>query len=206
MGGITITRRGRQPKFNAEGIAREIRRFAPGAIIERTGRGLDVNGKPFAGYSPRYRRQLKRMGEDTKVDLRLSGGLLNSVKARDATLRADSVEVVIAPDTGTSPVWKAKAGGKRRYNRAMRKFEKLSAAGEYSAHLAGRQVSRAYRSQRVFIVDAEGNRSAKQSPPHNIVGYWLHFGTPKMQARPWMGLDPTQEEYLRKRIAAIMWK
>jgi hypothetical protein len=165
--GIEITKRGRMPKFNAEGIAREIQRFAPGAIIERTGRGLDLKGKPFAAYSPRYRNRLKRMGEDPKVDLRLSGGLLNSVKARDALLRADSVEVTIAPDTGTSPVWKAKAGGKRR---------------------------------------EQGKRSAKQSPPHNIVGYWLHFGSPTMRARPWMGLDPTQEEYLRKRIAAIMWK
>ena len=105
--GITIAKRGRMPKFNPEGIAREIQRFAPGAIIERTGRGIDLNGKPFAAYSPRYRRQLKRMGEDPKVDLRLSWGLLNSVKARDATLRADSVEVVIAPDTGTSPQYRA---------------------------------------------------------------------------------------------------
>jgi hypothetical protein len=204
--GITVTRRGRQPRFNAAGIAREIQRFAPGAIIGRTERGLDIKGQPFAAYSPRYRGQLKRMGEDPKVDLRLSGGLLNSVKARDALLRADSVEVTIAPDTGTSPVWKAKAGGKRRYDRAMRKFEKLSAAGEYSAHVAGRQAARAYRSQRVFVTDEQGKRSAKQSPPHSIVGYWLHFGTPTMRARPWMGLDPTQEEYLRKRIAAIMWK
>lgn len=204
--GITITKRGRQPKFNAAAVEREIKRFAPGAIIERVGRGLDIKGQPFAAYSPRYRGILRRMGEDPKVDLRLSGGLLNSVKARDATLRADSVEVVIAPDTGTSPVWKAKAGGKKRYNRAMRKFEKLSAAGEYSAHVAGRQVSRAYRSQRVFVTDEAGNRAAKQSPPHNVVGYWLHFGTPTMRARPWMGLDPTQEAYLRKRIAEIMWK
>lgn len=182
MSGITVTRRGQPPRFNAEAIAREIQRFAPGAIIERTGRGIDLNGRPFASYSPRYRGQLRRMGEDQKVDLRLSGGLLNSVKARDALLRADSVEVVIAPDTGTSPVWKAKAGGKARFERAQSK---------------GKDTARAYRSQRV---------DGKQSPPHNVVGYWLHFGTPKMQARPWMGLDPTQEEYLRKRIAAIMWR
>jgi len=204
--GIEITKRGRMPKFNAQGIAREIQRFAPGAIVERVGRGLDVKGQPFAAYSPRYRGQLRRMGEDQKVDLRLSGGLLNSVKARDATLRADSVEVVIAPDTGTSPVWKAKAGGKGRYERAIRKFNRMSAAGEYSTHIAGRQAARAYRSQRVFVTDEQGNRAAKQSPPHNVVGYWLHFGTPTMRARPWMGLDPKQEAYLLKRIAEIMWK
>lgn len=204
--GVTVTKRGRMPKFNAQGIAREIQRFAPGAIVERVGRGLDVKGQPFAAYSPRYRGILRRMGEDPKVDLRLSGGLLNSVKARDATLRADSVEVIIAPDTGTSPVWKAKAGGQGRYERAIRKFNRLSAAGDYSTMVAGRQASRAFRSQRVFVTDETGKRSAKQSPPHNVVGYWLHFGTPTMRARPWMGLDPTQEAYLFRRIAEIMWK
>jgi hypothetical protein len=115
--GIEITKRGRMPTFNAANIAREIQRFAPGAIIERTMRGLDLKGQPFAGYSARYRRQLKRMGEDPKVDLRMSGGLLNSVKARDATLRADSVEVVIAPDTGTSPQYRAPSE-RRAYRQA----------------------------------------------------------------------------------------
>lgn len=164
--GITIAKRGTPPRFNAEGIAREIQRFAPGAIVERVGRGLDVKGKPFAPYSKRYRNKLQGLGEDLKVDLRVSGGLMNSVKARDATLRADSVEVVIAPDTGTSPVWAKRKGTTGRASRVL----------------------------------------GKQGPPHNIVGYWLHFGTPTMRARPWMGLDPKQEAYLRERIAKIMWK
>jgi hypothetical protein len=194
--GITVKRRGNPPRFNAEAVAREIKKFAPGAITGRTELGLDINGQPFAPYSRRYRNFLKRGGEDQKIDLRLSGGLMNSVKARDAILRADSVEVTIAPDTGTSPVWAPKAGGKRRYNRAKRRFEKMSAAGDYSTHLAGRQASKAYRME----------RTGKQSPPHNVVGYWLHYGTPTMRARPWMGLDPKQRAYLLQMIARVMWR
>lgn len=194
--GITIKKSGRPPRFNAEGIAREIKRFAPGAVVERVGRGLDIFGRPFAAYSRRYRNFLKRGGEDQKVDLRLTGGLMNSIKARDALLRADYVEVTIAPDTGTSPVWVPKSGGQQRYNRAMRRFEKAAAAGDYSSHLAGRQAAKAYRMQ----------RTSKQSPQHNVVGYWLHNGTTTAPARPWMGLDPKQEAYLREMIARIMWR
>ena len=204
MGGITVTRRGQPPRFNAEAIAREIQRFAPGAIIERTGRGIDVNGKPFAGYSARYRRQLKRMGEDQKVDLRLSGGLLNSVKARDATLRADSVEVVIAPDTGTSPQYRAPSE-RRAYRQAG------LAEGRFAERGIARTLTKAEgkafaKSLKYEQAGARRIDTGRRSPEHNIVGYWLHFGTPTMRARPWMGLDPTQEEYLHKRIAAIMWK
>lgn len=179
--GITIKKSGRPPRFNAAGIAREIQRFAPGAIIERVGRGLDINGKQFAPYSRRYRNFLRRGGEAQNVDLRLTGGLLNSVKARDALLGADRVEVTIAPDTGTSPVWAPKAGSQRRAAKATAK---------------GRDPSTSYRMQ----------RTSKQSPPHNMVGYWLHFGTSTIKPRPWMGLDPKQAAYLREMIAKVMWR
>jgi hypothetical protein len=161
--GVTITRRGRPPRFDANRIATIIKGVVPGMILERTNRGVDINGQQFAAYSRRYRNRLRRMGEDPKVDLRLSGGLLNSVKARGATLRADSVEVTIAPDTGTSPVWAPKAGGKSR-------------------------------------------RTGKQSPPHNVVGYWLHYGTKTIKPRPWMGLTPQQYAELVREIARICWR
>lgn len=206
MGGIVVTKKPRMPKFNGRAVAALIKAIVPGGIVERTGRGLDMYGRQFAAYSPRYRGQLRRMGEDQKIDLRLSGGLLNSVKARGADVTDNRVVVTVAPDTGTSPVWKAKAGGKKRYNAAMRKFERMAAAGEYSAHVAGRQASRAYRSQRAYIVDEAGKRVAKQSPPHNIVAHWLHYGTGRMPARPFLGLTPEQTESLFKRIREIMWK
>ena len=194
--GVTITRRGVQARFDPRRIAAIIKGVVPGMILERTNKGIDANGQQFAPYSKRYKKRLRLMGEDPKIDLRLSGGLLNSVKARGATLHPDRVEVIIAPDTGTSPVWAPKAGGQARYDRAMRKFEKSAARGDYSTQIAGRQVSRAFRSR----------RTGKQSPPHNVVGYWLHYGTKTMKARPWMGLTDAQYTELLREIARICFR
>ena len=101
--GITTRRSGTPVKFNAEKAARVIGAFVPGAILLRTDKGISSTGQAFASYSDRYRRQLQRMGEDQKIDLRLTGGLMNSVKVREKRISANGVEVVVAPDTGTSP-------------------------------------------------------------------------------------------------------
>jgi len=80
----------------------------------------------------------------------------------------------------------------------MRKFARAGKKGDYSmAPIAARQAEKAYRMKTV---------SGVRSPPHNMVGYWLHFGTPTVKARPWMGLDPKQEAYLREMIARVMWR
>lgn len=194
--GIKVTRRGQQLTFDGRRVAAVVKGMVPGMILERTNKGIDANGQQFAPYSRRYQNFLRRGGEDPKVDLRLSGGLMNSIKARSIEILKESVRVVVAPDAGTSPVWAPKAGGQKRYARAERKFKRLSDAGDYSTHVAGRQMSRAYRMQ----------RTGKQSPPHNIVGYWLHHGTPKMKARPFMGLTDEQWKVLRAAIAKVMWR
>lgn len=167
--GVTITKRGQPPRFNGDGVARLIKGLVPGEILRRTDKGIGSDGKPFAQYRPSYggdNGTLARMGEDRKVDLRVSGGLMNSIKPRSATIGADYVEVIIAPDTGTSPVWKKSATKSGRATRAK----------------------------------------GKQGPPHNIVGYWLHYGTPKMRARPFMGLTSEQMGRLWQMIGKILWK
>jgi hypothetical protein len=202
--GIVVKKSGRPPRFNAEGIAREIQRFAPGAITRRTDQGLDIHGRPFASYSSRYQRKLRRMGEDTKVDLRLSGGLLNSVKARDAVVAADYVEVTIAPDTGTSPQYRAPS--------ERRAFRQAGLAeGRFAERGVARPLTKAEgkafaKSLKYEQSGARRIATGKQGPPHNVVGYWLHYGTPKIKPRPWMGLDPKQEAYLREIIARVMWR
>lgn len=194
--GVKITRRGKQPTFDSIRVAAVIKGLVPGMILERTNKGIDANGKPFAPYSKRYQSFLKRGGEDPKVDLRLSGGLMNSIKPRGTYVTRDVAHVVIAPDAGTSPVWRPKAGSRQRAKRAQKRFRRLSEAGDYSTHLAGRQEARAYRMQ----------RTGKQSPQHNILGYWLHYGTPTMPARPFMGLSPENWKVLNAAIAKVMWR
>ena len=44
MGGIVTTRRPRMPKFNGRAVAAVIKAIVPGAILERTNRGVDANG------------------------------------------------------------------------------------------------------------------------------------------------------------------
>lgn len=160
--GITTKRTGPPVRFNSEKAIRLIAGYVPGAIIRRTAQGLDANGQPFAPYTPRYRQTLAKMGEDQSEDLRLTGGLMNSVKVREKRVTAAGVEVVIAPDTGTSP--------------------------------------------RVVAAGGRAKRTGDQGPPHNILGYWLHHGTPHMRARPFMGLSPDQQDELNRILArARLW-
>lgn len=122
--GVTITRRPKLPRFDGRAIAAVIKGYVPGAILERTARGMSADGTPFAPYSARYREVLAQSGEDPRVDLRLSGGMLNSVKARGATITDTQVTITIAPDAGTSPVWAPKArehGGKPQSRKTGRR-------------------------------------------------------------------------------------
>lgn len=101
--GITTKRSGTPVKFDAEKAAKVIGGFVPGAILRRTDKGISSTGQAFASYSHSYRERLAAMSEDQKIDLRLTGGLMNSVKVREKRISANGVEVVVAPDTGTSP-------------------------------------------------------------------------------------------------------
>jgi len=155
--GITTRRTGTPVKFYGAKAAKLIAGFVPGAILRRTDKGIDAKGNAFALYRQSYRDALIAMSEDVKVDLRLTGGLMNSIKARDVKVTPDGVRVTIAPDTGTSP--------------------------------------------QVYAADGKAKRSGKRGPPHNVLGYWLHHGTPTMQARPFMGLTPEQQRELYQILA-----
>lgn len=200
--GVKITRRGQQLTFDGRRVAAVVKGLVPGMILERTNKGIDANGQQFAPYSKRYQQYLKRGGEDPKVDLRLSGGLLNSVKARSIEILKESVRVVVAPDTGTSPVWapasSRKAFAASDWGRGRGLFGENA---RYSGPLRRGESTKLEKALRPRM-----QRTGKQSPPHNVVGYWLHHGTPKMKARPFMGLTDEQWKVLRAAIAKVMWR
>lgn len=54
--------------------------YVVGAIKARTNQGIDAKGKPFEQYSPGYQKALRRGGELTKPDLRVTGSMLSSLK------------------------------------------------------------------------------------------------------------------------------
>jgi hypothetical protein len=202
--GVIITRRGVQARFDPRRIAAIIKGVVPGMILERTNKGVDVNGQQFAPYSKRYKKRLRLMGEDPKIDLRLSGGLMNSIKARGATLHPDRVEVIIAPDTGTSPQYRAPSE-RRAYRQAG------LAEGRFAERSVARTLTKAEgrafaKSLKYETSGARRIATGKQSPPHNVVGYWLHNGTPKMKARPFMGLTDAQYTELLREIARICFR
>jgi hypothetical protein len=191
--GITTRRTGTPVKFDAEKAARVIGAFVPGAILLRTDKGISTTGQAFAAYSTQYRRQLQRMGEDQKIDLRLTCGLMNSVKVREKRISANGVEVVVAPDTGTSP--QVRAPSERRALRRAGLVEGRFGETAVSKVLRRGEANRLSR-------DLERESGAKQiktgerGPPHNVVGYWIHHGTATMKARPFMGLTREQEREL----------
>ncbi len=195
--GITTKRSGTPVKFDAEKAARVIGAFVPGAILLRTDKGIATTGQAFAAYSTRYRRQLQRMGEDQKVDLRLTGGLLNSIKVRDTVIAADYVQVTIAPDNGTSPEVRAPS-----QTRAMRK------AGLVEGRFGETKIYRTLRRGEAkklakdleYETGARMIKTGERGPPHNVLGYWIHHGI-GMPARPFMGLTKEQEAELYRLLA-----
>jgi hypothetical protein len=115
--GITTTRTGTPAKFDAAKAAKLIAAFVPGAILRRTDKGISSTGAAFAPYSSSYRKTLAAMGEDQKIDLRVTGGLMGSIKARDIVVTPDGVSVTVAPDPGTSPAVHANDGKAKRSGR-----------------------------------------------------------------------------------------
>jgi hypothetical protein len=155
--GVERRRSGDPVRIDLERAVKIIRAYVPGAIIRRTGQGLDVEGRQFAPYSDSYHHALVEMAEDTSVDLRLTGGLINSIKVRSVEQSTSSCEVTIAPDTGTSPA--------------------------------------------VHAANGRAKRSGRRGPPHNVLGWWLHHGTDRMPARPFMGLTPEQRAELGRLLS-----
>lgn len=160
---MTITvKPGRKTNIDLDAIAKVCAARVPGLILDRVNRGLDINDKPFAPYSPGYRQTLGEMGEAADVDLRMTGGLLNSVRLVKAEKGKGTITMHFAPDAGSSPQVKAPTKGKPR-----------------------------------------AQRTGRRSAAHNVIGYWLQKGTPRMRPRPWLGLSPKDRRTLLELLTRI---
>jgi hypothetical protein len=58
------------------------------------------------------------------------------------------------------------------------------------------------RSEQREFADGRAKRTGRMSPPHSRLGSWLHHGTGRMPARPWLGLSPSS----RARVLALLRK
>lgn len=152
-------RGGKKQGFDLKAVATLLKSLVPSVIVQRVDAGRDINDKAFAGYSSGYVKALAKAGQNTNVDLRLTGGMLASVKARSVVLTKDKLEIFFAPDAGTSP---AVSLGKTMH------------------------------------------RTGARGPAHNIVGEYIHTGTPHMKPRPWMGLSPKDKAAVERQIRDII--
>jgi hypothetical protein len=100
--------------FNPEAMAQLASSFFIGHVQERVGRGVDIDGKDFVRYSEGYALHLVEMGESTKVDMRLTGGMLNALGIIDKSKRGNVVSYVVGLKTGASRRVKAPKRGRAR--------------------------------------------------------------------------------------------
>lgn len=134
-------------------------------IVRRTKKGIDIYDSPFAPYSSGYKRALVRMNEDpSKVDLWLTGGMLNAVKELSRKITRTKTIIRFGPGTGTS----AQVRPPREDELAFTKKGKPKKGKGYRSITTG-----------------------GRSPPHNVLGGWLHFGRNGRGARPWLGISPS---------------
>lgn len=102
--------RSRLPQVLADEAAR---------IVTRTRKGVDVDGNPFADYTPRYAKSRRRKGRKVSpVDLTFSGDMLNAITTE---VREEPGKTV-----GTIFFNSAREAGKARGNQEKRRFFGLS--------------------------------------------------------------------------------
>jgi len=121
MAKITVRRTG-HITVDRKALEKRLVPLILGWVKNRTHEGRDVDDNPFAGYSSSYRRTLGRMGESGAVDLRLTGGLLGSLRhVRTETSSARLMVLVFGVGTGSSPAVRAPSKGRARAQRTGRR-------------------------------------------------------------------------------------
>lgn len=184
-----------------------------GAIQRRVQEGRDMHGNPFAAYSKKWRESLAAMGEADKVDLRLTGGLMGSLRLlRTERNSAQSITLVFGPDAGTSPhvVPPSQLAGQKARGQAW-----LDLKSDAEGKALGRAASAEKRASMLRAQEretakygvarnkAKAQRTGFRGPPHNLLGLWLHRGGKGRAARPWLALSPDQRKWLREKLYAL---
>lgn len=196
--GVEIRRRPRMPRFNGRVAAALIKSLVPGWILARTDRGISADDVPFRAYSKRHLKNLRAMGEDTKVDLRLTGGLLNSVKARNVEVQGSKLIVTIAPDAGTSERVVPPSLTRELAKTNTQRGGTSTTEGTLSGPLrrgASTKLGQALTPRMI--------KTGKRGPPHNVLARWLHFGAGRIPARRFLALTQREAKELLAEIAKV---
>ncbi len=79
-----------------------LKSLIPNLIKERVAKGFDKNGNRFVDYSDGYKDQLERMGNNTNVDLLLTGGFLADIKTLSVKRNKGYLELHVGAGSATS--------------------------------------------------------------------------------------------------------
>jgi hypothetical protein len=160
--GVKVTTRGPQAQIDVAAMLDFLVAAAIGMVQRRTAKGIDLDGRPFPGYSEAYAEKLRAMGESTKVDLTVTGAYLAGISERSRVIDANgNARATIGPGTGTSesvaPPAKGRARavrtGKRSPSHAVlarylsRKFPHLGLTADERARLAKQAMRIALKQQ-----------------------------------------------------------
>ncbi len=79
-------------EVNAEDMRYMIER-QKARIIDRTTRGVDVNGRTFVGYSPAYAKRRSKSGRSSSVNLTWSGRMLKALVVKEVSRNSATIGV-----------------------------------------------------------------------------------------------------------------
>jgi hypothetical protein len=192
-------------------VARELPPLIVGAIQRRVQSGQDIEGKSFRAYSKSYQKTLAAMGEAGNADLRLTGGLMNSIRLLRVEKQSATRTVLhFGPGAGTSPQVRAPGEEERSYAREKNRMRSDKAYAKAGGPLRQKQAERlqsAMDKETARATRGRSIRTGKRSPPHNLLGLWLHKGTSRTPARPWLGLSPAQRKDVAARLVRMgIWR
>lgn len=121
-------------EFDLDAMEKLIIARVPALILQRVAKGLDINDRQMAPYSAAYKETLAEMGEGQSVDLRVTGGLLNSVRHTHTDKDANGITVHFAPDAGGSPQVRPPPGGKAKAKRTGKRGPAHNVVGYWLHH------------------------------------------------------------------------
>lgn len=99
---MTVTQTGRT-EVDRRLLLNTLSTLVVSEIVLRTGRGLDIYGRPFRPYSASYTAKRLEAGRKiAPVTLRLTGGLLGGVAERQRVLTSTQATIFVGPDSGQS--------------------------------------------------------------------------------------------------------
>ncbi len=132
---------------------RDVGEFATRLIRTRTEAGTDAQGSAFAAYSPGYAARKRAELGHAKVDLTVSGRMLNDMQVTSATERSVTISFISQGGGGGGGTFIQRsrslgAADKAAYNNPSREFFGLSSENEQAiVEALDRMLTQRFESQ-----------------------------------------------------------